>query len=77
MKAKARGDIAQERAIFDVRDLIGFHVRDVQGKTINVKVGFADVNESGNDEEVDEVLKVEPPDAVLSNLATFIADSRR
>ena len=58
-KTKSRGDIAQERAIFDVGDLVGFHVRDVQGKTINVEVRLTDVNEGGNNEEIYEFLKVE------------------
>lgn len=76
MKTQARGNVAQKRPVFDVGDVFGLNVRNVQGEAINVEVWFADMNEGGNNEEIDELLKVEPPDAVLGNLAAFVANHR-
>ena len=51
MEAQARGDVAQERAIFYVGDLLGLYMRDVHSQAVDVEVGFADVHECGDDEE--------------------------
>ena len=48
-------------------------MRDIQGQAINIEVWFANVNEGRDDKEIDELFQVEALDAILGNLAAFVA----
>src|SRR6201999_1351757 len=47
---------------------------NVQGQTIDVGIGFSEVDEAGGNEEVNEAVQLELLDAVQGEFAAFVAD---
>src|SRR5664280_52550 len=45
-------DLDEHRGVFDIDDLPGWHLGDVQRKPKDVRVGLADVDEAGGDEGI-------------------------
>src|SRR5664280_3300900 len=60
--------------IVDVHDALRRDLGDVQREPEDVRVGLADVDEAGRDEEVYKSGKVERSNTIRIQLARFVAD---
>src|SRR5580692_7009281 len=62
--AETGGHLDEHRAVLDVGHPPRVRLRDVEGDAEDVLVGLAEVDIARDDEEVDEGVEPEPPDAV-------------
>jgi len=54
-------DLDEHRPVFDVDNLPGRDLSDVQRHPINILIGLAKVDEAGGDEEVHKAVQLELP----------------
>ncbi len=76
MHTDAIRDLDEHRAVLDVRDVLRRNLRHVESEAEDIPVGLAKFDKARDDEEIDELGQIELADAVLGQLASFVADGR-
>ena len=64
----------EHRGVFDIDDLPGWHLGDVQRQPKDVRVGLADVNEARGNKEIHNRAQLEFSNPVRVQVTRFVAD---
>lgn len=75
LDAELAGVFHEERAVIEIGHLFRTHLGDIKGEAVDVEVRFAQVDEGGDDEEVDKFPQMEAFDAVDGDFPAFVADN--
>jgi len=67
-------DLNEHRRVFDVDDLTGWRLGDVQGESKDVNIGLANVYEARRNKRVHKPVELELANPVRIHLAGFVAD---
>ena len=67
-------DLDEHRRVFDIDDLLGRRLGDVQRKPKDVRVGFAKADKAGGNKEIDNSIQFERSDPMRIQFARFVAD---
>ncbi len=67
------GDLDQHVPVVDVGDLLRLEHGDIKSELVNVGIGLAQVNETGNDEKIDKRFQMESLDTIEGKFAAFVA----
>src|SRR5664279_3440051 len=64
----------EHRGVFDIDYLPGWRLGDIQRHTKDVRVGLAEVNETGGNESIDEPVQLELANPVRIQFPGFVAN---
>jgi len=67
-------DLHKQRGVFQINDLLGWHLADVQRKMENIRVRSSDVDEAGGSKAIHKSVQLELADSIHIQFPCFIAD---
>jgi hypothetical protein len=67
-------DLDEHRGVFDIDDLLGRRLGDVQRKPKDIRIGLAEMNEAGGNKKIHQPAQLELPNPIRIELAPLVAD---
>jgi hypothetical protein len=67
-------DLDEHRGVFDIDDLPGWRLSDVQHKPKDVRVGLEEMDEAGGNERIHKSVELGLANPILIQFAPFVAD---
>src|SRR5664279_5284803 len=67
-------DLGEHQGVFDIEDLLGWHLGDIQRKPKDVRVGLAEMDKAGGNKKIHEAVQLELANPIGIQFASFVTN---